>query len=473
MAELHPLRIGADRVTTGEEAVVRSPFDGAELGRVPAGGAAEVDAAVAAASAVRAEPLPAHQRATILDAAADRLTARHEEFARSIAAEAAKPLKTARVEAARAVGTFRFAAVEARSLTGEMVPMDANDAGVGKFAFTLRIPRGVVGAISPFNFPLNLVSHKVAPAIAAGCPVVLKPASQTPLTALLLASVLLDECDLPPGWLNVVTGGGGSVGNALVDHDDVAYITFTGSPGGGGGVEGRAPRQKVGRELGNNAPVIVEPDADLDLAATKIVAGGYGYSGQTCISVQRVYVHDAVRDELVDRVVSRVEQLVVGDPLDDATDVSALINEGERDRIVGWIDEATGAGAKIATGGGVESGVLAPTVLTGVLPDMKVCSQEVFGPLVGVQGYTDVATALSLANDSRYGLQAAIFTNDLRTALRAAHELDFGGVIVNEMPTFRTDQMPYGGVKDSGNTKEGPRYAVREMTEERLVVIQL
>jgi acyl-CoA reductase-like NAD-dependent aldehyde dehydrogenase len=473
MAALHPMRIGAERVTTGEEAAVRSPFDGSELGRVPVGSAADVGAAVVAAAAVRAEPMPAYQRAAILDAAADGLAARHEEFARSIAAEAAKPMKSARVEAARAVGTFRFAAVEARSLAGDMVPMDANDAGIGKLGFTLRVPIGVVGAISPFNFPLNLVSHKVAPAIAAGCPVVLKPASQTPLTALLLASMLLDECGLPPGWLNVVTGGGGSVGNALVDHDGIAYITFTGSPDVGWGIKGRAPRKKVGLELGNNAPVIVEPDADLDLAAAKIVAGGYGYSGQTCISVQRVYVHDAVRDEVVDRVVSAVERLVVGDPLDDATDVSALINEGERDRILGWIDEATDGGAKVATGGDVADGVLRPTVLTGVLPDMKVCSQEVFGPLIGVQGYSDVGTALALANGSRYGLQAAIFTNDLRTALRAAHTLDFGGITVNEMPTFRTDQMPYGGVKDSGNTREGPHYAVREMTEERLVVIQM
>jgi acyl-CoA reductase-like NAD-dependent aldehyde dehydrogenase len=467
------MRIGAERVTTAEPTSVRSPFDGTELGRVPAGGPGDVDAAVVAATAARSAPMPAHQRAAILDAAADALAARHEEFARSIASEAAKPMKAARVEAARAVGTFRFAAVEARSLVGDMIPMDANDAGVGKLGFTLRVPIGVVGAISPFNFPLNLVSHKVAPAIAAGCPVVLKPASQTPLTALLLASVLLDECGLPPGWLNVVTGGGGSVGNALVDHDGIAYITFTGSPDVGWGIKGRAPRKKVGLELGNNAPVVVEPDADLDLAATKIVAGGFGYSGQTCISVQRVYVHDTVRDELVDRVVGRVEQLVVGDPLDDATDVSALIDAGERDRIVDWIDEATGAGAKVATGGEVVDDVLRPTVLTGVLPDMKVCSQEVFGPLIGVQGYADVGHALALANDSRYGLQAAIFTNDLRTALRAAHELDFGGITVNEMPTFRTDQMPYGGVKDSGNTREGPHYAVREMTEERLVVIQL
>ncbi len=467
------MRIGSERVTTDELAVVRSPFDGSELGAVPVGRAEHVNAAVAAAAAVRGTPIPAHERARILDAAADLLQARHEEFARSIAGEAAKPIKTARVEAARAVGTFRFAAVEARSLAGDMIPMDANDAGAGKLGFTLRIPIGVVGAISPFNFPLNLVSHKVAPAIAAGCPVVLKPASQTPLTALLLASVLLDECGLPAGWFNLVIGGGGTVGNALVEHPDVAYITFTGSPDVGWSIKGRAPRKKVGLELGNNAPVIVEPDADLEITASKIVAGGFGYSGQTCISVQRVYAHEAIRDELVDRVVARVDQLVVGDPMDDATDVSALINEGERDRIVSWIDEATGGGAKIATGGTVEDGVLRPTVLTGVLPDMQVCSQEVFGPLIGFQGYSSLDTALALANDTRYGLQAAIFTNDLRNALRAAHALDFGGVTVNEMPTFRTDQMPYGGVKDSGNTREGPHYAVREMTEERLVVIQM
>ena len=473
MAELHPMRIGSELVTTGDEATILSPFDGSELGRVAIGTGDQVNAAVGAARAVRREPMPAHQRAAILDAAAEALTTRHEEFARSIAGEAAKPIKTARIEAARAAGTFRFAAVEARTLTGETIAMDANDAGIGKFGFTLRVPVGVVGAISPFNFPLNLVSHKVAPAIAAGCPLVLKPASQTPLTALLLASMLLDDAGLPPGWLNVVIGGGGSVGNAIVDHDDIAYITFTGSPEVGWGIKGRAPRKKVGLELGNNAPVIVEPDANLELAATKIVAGGFGYSGQTCISVQRVYAHDSIRDELVDRVVAKVEQLVVGDPMDDTTDVSALINEGERDRIVGWIEEATGGGAKIATGGSVVDAVLTPTVLTGVLPKMKVCTQEVFGPLIGFQGYQELDAAFAAANDSRYGLQAAIFTTDLGAALKAAHSLDFGGVMVNEMPTFRTDQMPYGGVKDSGNTKEGPHYAVREMTQERLVVIQM
>ena len=474
MSKVHALPIGAERVTPGKEIVVRSPFDGAELGRVPTAGAAEVDAAVAAGRAVlESGPLPAWQRAEILDRAAAALAARNEEFARSIASEAAKPIKTARVEAARAVGTFRFAAVEARTLTGEMIAMDANDAGVGKLGFTLRVPIGVVGAISPFNFPLNLVAHKLAPAIAAGCPVVLKPASQTPLTALLLAQLLLDEAGLPDGWLSVVTGGGGSVGNALVEHPDVSMITFTGSPEVGWGIKALAPRKKVGLELGNNAPVIVEPDADLELAATKIVAGGYAYSGQTCISVQRVYVHESVADDLVALITPKVEALVVGDPLDDKTDVTALISESERDRITGWIDEATQGGAKVAVGGEVQNGVLTPTVLTGVTPDMKVCSQEVFGPLIGVQKYSSVDDALRLANDSRYGLQAAVFTRDLATALKTAHNLDFGGVMINEMPTFRTDQMPYGGVKDSGNTKEGPHYAVREMTEERLVVIAL
>jgi acyl-CoA reductase-like NAD-dependent aldehyde dehydrogenase len=474
MTKIRPLPIGSERVTTGEEVVVRSPFDGAELGRVPKAGPAEVAAAVQAAKAVHAEgPLPAWQRAEILDAASRRIKERNEELAQSIASEAAKPIKTARVEAARAVGTFAYAAVEARTLTGEMIAMEGNVAGIGKLGFTLRVPVGVVGAISPFNFPLNLVSHKVAPAIAAGCPIVLKPASQTPLTALLLAEILLDECGLPAGWLNVVTGGGGTVGNAIVDDPHVAMITFTGSPEVGWGIKGRAPRKKVGLELGNNAPVIVEPDADLDLAAAKIVAGGYGYSGQTCISVQRVYVHHSVRDELIEQIVPRVEALVVGNPLDDATDVSALIAPSETERIAGWIEEAIGAGAKVATGGEVHDGLLAPTVLTNVLPDMKVCSEEVFGPLIGVEGSDSLDDAIALANDSRYGLQAAVFTRDLGAAMKAAHSLDFGGVTVNEMPTFRTDQMPYGGVKDSGNTKEGPHYAVREMTEERLVVIQL
>ena len=473
MTDVRPLPIGTERVTTGDAITVRSPYDGAELGAVPKCGPEEVDRAVAVARDVHAaETPPAWWRAEILDRAARLLAERTYDFARIIAAEAAKPLKTARIEAQRAVSTFTFAAVEARSLTGALVPMDASDAGEGKLAFTLRVPIGVVGAISPFNFPLNLVAHKVAPAIAAGCPVVLKPASQTPLSALALADLLLDECGLPAGHLSVVTGGGSSVGNALVDHPDVAMITFTGSPEVGWGIRARAARKKVGLELGNNAPVILEPDADHDTAAQKISVAGFSHAGQSCISTQRVYVHESIAKPFLDVLVPKVEALVVGDPLEEATDVSTLISTDERDRVTGWIDEAKAGGAEVLTGGTVDGPFLRPTVLANVKPDMKVCAQEVFGPVVAVQTYTDLDEALRLANDSRYGLQAAIFTADIGTALRAIQTLDYGGVLVNEVPTYRTDQMPYGGMRDSGNTREGPHYAVREMTEQRLAIIQ-
>jgi acyl-CoA reductase-like NAD-dependent aldehyde dehydrogenase len=354
-----------------------------------------------------------------------------------------------------------------------MVALDASVPGTGKVGFTLRVPVGVVGAISPFNFPLNLVSHKVAPAIAAGCPVVLKPASQTPLSALALAGLLLDECGLPAGWLNVVTGSGRAVGDPLVTHDDVALITFTGSPEVGWGIRERAPRKKVNLELGNNSPVIIEPDGDWRGAAAKLRIAGFSHAGQSCISAQRLYVHRSIDAEFVAALADEVATLVVGAPLDEATDVSALISHGDTERVKGWIDDAVGAGAKVAVGGDVGGdGVLRPTVLTGVTPDMKVCSTEVFGPVVGVAAYDDLDEALALANDTRYGLQAAIFTGRIDAALAAARLLDFGGVMINEVPTWRADQQPYGGVRDSGNTREGPRYAVREMTEHRLVVIQ-
>ncbi|HKY68819.1 MAG TPA: aldehyde dehydrogenase family protein, partial [Acidimicrobiales bacterium] len=418
-------------------------------------------------------PFPAVDRAAVLDRAATLLDERVEDFARIIATEAAKPLKTARVEAGRAADTFRFSAVEARSLTGDVVPLEASTPGAGKIGFTLRVPIGVVGAISPFNFPLNLVAHKVAPAIAAGCPVVLKPASQTPLSALALAALLLDECGLPPGWLNVVTGSGRAVGDPLVDHDDVAMITFTGSPDVGWAIKAKAPRKKVNLELGNNTPVIVEGDADWRTAATKLKVAGFSHAGQSCISSQRLLVHRSIHDDFVAALVDEVATLVVGPPLDEGTDVSALISHGDTERVSGWIAEAVAAGAKVATGGEVgDDGVLRPTVLTGVTPDMKVCADEVFGPVVAVAAYDTLDEAIGLANDTRYGLQAGIFTARLDAALTAARRLDFGGVVVNEVPTWRADQQPYGGVRDSGNTREGPHYAVREMTEERLVVLQ-
>jgi acyl-CoA reductase-like NAD-dependent aldehyde dehydrogenase len=466
--------IGGEAVTTGEWIEVRAPYDDALLGRVPKCGPEQVDAAVRAAkTALDAGPPPAWKRAEILDRAAQIVASRTDELARVIATEAAKPMKTARVEAQRCVSTFTFAAVAARTLAGDMVPMDASAAGEGKLGFTLRMPIGVVGAISPFNFPLNLVAHKLAPAIAAGCPVVLKPASQTPLSALTLAQILLEECGLPAGRLNVVTGGGGTVGNAIVDHPDIALITFTGSPPVGWGIKARAPRKKVGLELGNNAPLIIEPSADVETAAQKVSVGGFSHAGQSCISTQRIYVHESVRERFLDALVPLVEGLVVGDPLDEKTDVSALISKGERDRVQSWVDDAVAAGAEILAGGKVrEDGVLAPTVLGDVTPDMRVSADELFGPVVGVATYTDLDDALRLANDSRYGLQAAIFTADLGDALRAARTLDYGGVLVNEVPTFRADQQPYGGNRDSGNTREGPQWAVREMTEERLIILQ-
>ena len=455
-----------------EEIVVRSPFDGSEVGRVPRCGPADVDAAVAAArTALDDDPLPPWKRAEILDAAARLLDERAEDFARTIAAEAAKPLKAARVEARRAVSTFTFAAVEARRLTGEMVPVDAAAVGEGRIAFTLRVPIGVVGAISPFNFPLNLVAHKVAPAIAAGCPVVLKPASQTPLTALALTG-LLEESGLPPGHLTVVTGGGADVGSALVDHADVPYITFTGSSEVGWGIRERAPRKKVALELGNSSPLVIAADGDWDRAARAVAAAGFTHAGQSCVSVQRVLVHDDVAGPFCQALAKLVADLVVGDPLDEATDVSALISPGERDRVVSWIDEAVAGGAGVLTGGEVHDGVLAPTVLTDVTPDMRVCRDEVFGPVVAVQACASLDEALRLADDTRYGLQAGIYTAGLEPALQAARRLHFGTVLVNEVPTWRADHMPYGGVRESGNTKEGPAYAVREMTEPRLVVIQ-
>jgi len=471
-ASVHPVRIGDDAVTTDDVIEVRSPYDGGLLGSVPACGAAEVDRAVRCARQAMAEGLPTWKRIAVLDAAAVALREQQEEFARTIAREAAKPIATARVEAARAVLTFEFAAAEARTLSGQMVPMDAAQPGDGKLGFTLRLPIGVVGAISPFNFPLNLVAHKLAPAIAAGCAVVLKPASSTPFSAIALAELLIDECGLPAGWLNVVTGGGGTVGNALVDHPDVAMITFTGSPDVGWGIRGRAPRKKVSLELGNNSPVIIEPSGDWEAAADKIKVAGFSHAGQSCISTQRVYVHRSIADGFVARLVDQVATLRVGDPLDDATDVSALIDPGETERVKSWIDEAVADGATVATGGTVEGRLLQPTVLTGVTDSMTISTGEVFGPVVAVQVYDEFDDALARANDTHYGLQAAVFTADLGTALRAARELDFGGVLVNEVPTFRTDQMPYGGVRDSGNTKEGPHWSVREMTQERLVILQ-
>jgi acyl-CoA reductase-like NAD-dependent aldehyde dehydrogenase len=463
------LLLDGEWIETGEWHEVRSPYSGEPVGRVPQATAEHGRRAVDAAARVLDEPLPAHRRAEILDGVAALLRERADEVASTISAEAGKPMKAARVEAERAVSTFTMAGVEARRLAGDVVPMDAAAAGAGKFAYTLRVPIGVVGAITPFNFPLNLVGHKVAPALAAGCPVVLKPAGQTPLSALLLAE-LETEAGLPAGWLNVLVGPSAEIGDVLVDDERVRLITFTGSAEVGWKIRERAARKKVNLELGNATPVIVEADADVEQAATKLAANAFSFAGQSCISVQRIYVQRAAYDDFVAGLVSKVEALKVGDPADEETDVGPVIDEGARDRILSWIEEAKGAGATVLTGGEVTDGLLRPTVLADVKPDMKVSCLEVFGPLCTVSAYESVDEAFELANGTEYGLQAGIFTSNLQTALAAGDALDFGGITVNEAPTFRADQMPYGGVKASGNTKEGPHYAVREMTEERLVV---
>jgi acyl-CoA reductase-like NAD-dependent aldehyde dehydrogenase len=417
-------------------------------------------------------PLPAHERAAILDGVAAALAERHDEVARTICAEAGKPMKAARVEAQRAVSTFTMAAVEARKLAGDVVPMDASPAGVGKLALTLRRPIGVVGAISPFNFPLNLVAHKVAPALAAGCAVVLKPASQTPLSSLLLAE-LETEAGLPPGWVNVVCGPASEIGDVLVEDERVRLITFTGSSGVGWKLRERAPRKRVNLELGNATPVVVAADADLEDAAARLAANAFSFAGQSCISVQRIYVERPAYETFVQDFVARVEALVVGDPADEGTDVGPVISAAERERVLGWIDEAREAGAEILTGGTLDGELVRPTVIAGAPPEARVSCEEVFGPVCTVAAYDTLDEAIELANGTRYGLQAGIFTTNVKSALAAAHRLEFGGVTVNEAPTFRADQMPYGGVKDSGNTREGPAYAVRELTEERVVVLQL
>lgn len=469
--DVTPMRIGPDRVTADESMVVTSPYDGGEVGAVPLGTPAHLDRAIEVAKRRLGDGgFPAWQRAEVLDEAARMLTERHELFAVTIAQEAAKPIRVARAEVTRAIDTFRFSAGVARSMAGEVVPLDASRAGDGKLGLVVRVPVGVVGAITPFNFPLNLVAHKVGPAIAAGCPVVLKPASATPLSALALAALLIDECGLPPGWLNVVTCQG-HVASRLAAHDDVAMLTFTGSAEVGWSLRAAAPRKKVSLELGNATPVIVEADSDWSAAAERIAVAANSFAGQSCISVQRVFVHREVAPGFTEALIDAANSLVVGDPMDDATDVSALISADEAVRVMSWVDEAVSRGAVVCCGGAdARDGIIAPIVLDHAEPGMRIFDSEVFGPVAGVKVYDRFDDAVAMANDTRYGLQAGVYTSDLAKALQAARGLDFGGVTINEVPSWRADQMPYGGTKESGNTKEGPGYTAREMTVERLVV---
>jgi acyl-CoA reductase-like NAD-dependent aldehyde dehydrogenase len=470
----HKLLAAGEWMETGEWDEVLSPYDETVVGRVAKGDAALVDrAAVAAQEAFESADFPQHERAAVLDRAAELVGERIDDLALTIAAEAGKPLKTAEAEAGRCVSTLTFSAVEARKLTGGTVPMEASPAGAGKLGVMLRVPYGVVGAISPFNFPLNLVAHKLGPAIAAGNAVVLKPAGQTPISALKLAAILI-EAGLPQGWLSVVPGPGSEVGNALVEHELTRALSFTGSAEVGWGIRSRVPHKKVNLELGSNAPLIVHSDGDWEAAADKAKLHAFSHAGQSCISIQRVLLHEEIADAFVERFVANAETLRVGDPLDPETDVGPLISPGDRDRVKEWIDEAVAAGAELLTGGELvdEGRCLSPTLLGAPPRDAKVWREEVFGPVATIDRYSDFGEALRMANDSKFGLQAGVFTRDIGRGLEAADTLEFGGVLINEVPTFRADQMPYGGVKDSGNTREGPAFAVAELTEERFVTFQ-
>ena len=466
--DVQPLLIAGAFEDRAERIEVRNPHGGQLIARVAEAGEADVDRAVAAARG-RVGARPPAERAEILERAARIVVDDRERFARTIALEAGKPIVQARAEADRCVDTLTFSAVEARNLGGEVVPMEGSRSGVGTLGIVSRRPAGAVGAISPFNFPLNLVAHKLAPAIAAGCPVVLKPAAQTPLSALLLARALVDA-GLEPGDLAVLPGPGATAGAAVAAHPELPVITFTGSSAVGWAIRAEQPRKHVALELGNSTPVIVHADADIELAASRIAASGFTHAGQSCISVQRIYVHASRREEFTGALLERVRRLRVGDPLDDDTDLGPVIDDGARDRIAEWIDEAEGAGAEILETG-ERDGMICPTVLADVPADAKLIHDEVFGPVVSIEPYREIERAIALANGTPYGLQAGIFTHSVDRALVWARALEFAGVMINETPTFRADQQPYGGLKDSGNTREGPRYALETMTERQLVIV--
>jgi acyl-CoA reductase-like NAD-dependent aldehyde dehydrogenase len=459
--------------TGAEQYEVRSPYDQTVVGVVSRAGPAELEQAIQAAVTAFAttRSLPAHQRAAILRAISETIRARQEELARSIAQEAGKPIKQARAEVQRSIFTFAYAAEEAGRLPGELLNLDAAAVGEHRQGLVRRFPIGPIAAITPFNFPLNLVAHKFAPAIAAGCPIVHKPASQTPITALKLAEIVA-EAGWPAGALSVLPMRSQDAA-PLVEDARLKLITFTGSPAVGWAIKDRAGQKRVSLELGGNAGVIIHQDADLQLATQRVVVGGFSYAGQSCISVQRVFVHTAVYEEFMEQFVPAVRGLTVGAPLDEASDLSALITADDGARVAEWLAEARAAGAETLVGGSVAGGVVQPTVLVKAGPELRVNCREIFAPVVTVQTYSAFDEALQAVNTSDYGLQAGVFTNDLKLVWRAYAELEVGGVIINDVPTWRVDHMPYGGVKQSGFGREGLKYAIEEMTEPRLLVLNL
>lgn len=465
--------LGSERASGGDRLEVRSPYDGSLVGVTWNATAEQAERAIA--EAVRAaavmRELSTAQRVKILQAISSRIDARKEELARVLSLEAGKPIKAARLEVERAAFTFAVAASEATRIAGEVLPLDLMESTAGRFGIVRRFPVGPVLAITPFNFPSNLVAHKAAPAIAAGCSLLLKPAPQAPFSALLLNEIAL-EAGLPPGAWNTLPCANDTA-EKLVTDERLKLLTFTGSAAVGWSLKSKAGKKRVALELGGNAACIIHRDADLDYAAERCVFGGFSYAGQSCISVQRIRVQREVKDAFLEKLVPRVQKLKCGDPMDDATDVGPLIRASDAERVEQWIAEAKAGGATVLTGGARTGSVVEPAVLTGTTAAMKVNCQEVFGPVVTVEAYDDVNAAIAEINDSPYGLQAGLFTRDAKLIFDAYRRLEVGGVIVGDVPTFRIDHMPYGGSKDSGIGREGLRYSIEEMTEPRLLVMNL
>ncbi|PYX83658.1 MAG: aldehyde dehydrogenase [Acidobacteria bacterium] len=460
-------------IEQGELVEVRAPYEGSVLAQVFQGTRQHAEAAIRAA--VKAfgttRRLPAFERQRVLRRVAQTITERKDEFSRTLAQEAGKPIKAARTEVERAIFTFTVAAEESTRIHGEFLPLDWQEFTAGRWGIVRRFPLGPIAGITPFNFPVNLVAHKVAPAIAAGCSMVLKPAPQTPLSALLLAEAV-QQAGWPDGGLNILPLSNEDAG-LLVADERIKLISFTGSATVGWAIKRNAGKKKVVLELGGNAGVIVHSDADLTYAAERCVAGGFAYAGQTCISVQRILVERSVYGKFTDALLAGVKKLTLGDPLEEATDVGPLIRESDAARAVDWVQEAVRGGARLLCGGQRKGQMLEPTVLSGTRPDMKVNCQEIFAPVVTVEPYDEFEAAVRQVNNSPYGLQAGIFTRDAKLLFQAYEELEVGSVIAGDIPSFRIDHMPYGGIKDSGLGREGLRYAIEEMTEPKLLVMNL
>lgn len=460
-------------IEQGSSVSVRSPYSGEVVSQVTAATRAHAEEAISGAVAAFAvtRKMPSSDRQRILEKVSAGIAARTEEFARTMALEAGKPIRTARAEAARAVFTFKVAAEESTRIYGEYLPLDAAEIARNRWGIVRRFPLGAIAAITPFNFPLNLVAHKIAPAIAAGCTMVLKPAPQAPGCALMLAR-LVEEAGWPAGALSVLPLSNDDA-VPLVEDPRLKMLTFTGSTAVGWALKSRAGKKRVALELGGNAAVVVHSDADLEYAADRIVTLGFAYSGQSCVSAQRILVHQPVYDQFLRLVLERVQRLKTGDPLEESTDIGPLIRESDAVRAENWVQEAVAAGARLLTGGRRRGPVLEATLLTGTRPEMKVNCMEVFAPVKTLEPYAAFDEALARVNDSPYGLQSGVFSRDLGLIFRAFDEIETGSVMVNEVPTFRADQMPYGGMKDSGTGREGLRYSIEEMTERKLLMLNL